>query len=294
MLCWYYTLIVLFRFRAASAGDARRELFGGQPVPNTGGQVRSAAEDPTEAQRVHDDAAGVQQLQGRESGHIATRGAADVRAVLVVQRQRVRQRRRRRQRLRDRRLGGRWRGGVQVFGDGDHVVVGLLGRDEQQVHADGDVLHRVLPVHDIGRRRLPVQHLRRRQSHREPVPQDARVPSAVPRDIRRAEARGRGQGRGRAASAAAGREVRRIADAAAAGRRERRRRVRHAAYGGGGRAQGAAGHAGLRDQPADRVVGNRGRTVCNGRAGRCGLRGTSAIGAAYGRGDGGGGGRTPR
>jgi len=80
----------LFLYRE---GDVGGELFGGQPLPDIGGQIRGAVEDPTETQRFHADGAVDQQQQqqqqqrqqGRpEPGHIATRGAADVWAVLVI------------------------------------------------------------------------------------------------------------------------------------------------------------------------------------------------------------------
>jgi len=82
----YYDCINFCFYRE---GDVGGELFRGQPVPDIGGQIRGAVEDPTEAQRVHADGAvreqQQQQQQGRpEPGHIATRGAADVWAVLVV------------------------------------------------------------------------------------------------------------------------------------------------------------------------------------------------------------------
>lgn len=297
-------------------GDVGRKLFGGQPVPDIGGQIRSAVEDPTEAQRVHADGAvggqRQQQQRGQQQGprrHIAARGAADVRTVLVVQRERVGQRRQQRRRLSAGRQQGTGRTGNhdgwnQIFRDGDDVVVRFLGRDEQQVHANRDVLHGFVPVHHIGRRRLPVQHLRRRQSRGEPVPEDARVPAAVPRDIRRAQTGGRGQGRGRAAAAPAGRRPRpRLRGRRRLGRR-RRRGHRHAHVRpfvrfGGRHAASAPGHAGVRAQPADghhrvgdggtapdhataeaTATGGRRPTATAGRGGRTAATATAATGAA--------------
>lgn len=85
----YFHCKFLFLFRE---GDVGGELFGGQPVPDIGGQIRGAVEDPTEARVLANGAIGQQQHQQQqqrqqrrsEQGHIAARGTADVWPVLVV------------------------------------------------------------------------------------------------------------------------------------------------------------------------------------------------------------------